>query len=471
MVNEVFIKQLQNILRVDDGIDGDAQRIRQLTWLLFLKIIDDKEMELELFNNRTAIIPEGFRWRDWAANDEGITGDELINFVNNKLFPALRGLSTSDDEFTNFVGSVFQDNYNFAQKGTVLKRVINKINEINFNNQLDRHVIGDIYEKLLNDLQYAGNDGEVYTPRPVTRFIVDMIKPKLGDKILDPACGTGGFLVDSIEYVRRNQVKTAEDESVLKSSIYGIEKKPLPYLLCVTNFLLHDVEAPTTIRRGNILARPMRDIGPSDRVDVIVANPPFSGSEDVGIEQNFPSGFKTKTTGDLFMYAFMRLLKKEGKAGVVMPSSFLSGAGAERNLKEKLIKEFNLHTIVLLKRGVFYKPVTTVILFFNNEGTTKDIWFYDMPLPNGIKQYTKGNPLTHAEFEPIKEWWDNRTENDNAWKVDAKKFEETDYDMHMPNPSKVVVKEFIGKDQLLTEAKTLSNDISKIIDEIQKAFN
>lgn len=469
MVNEQLVKQLQNILRIDDGIDGDAQRIRQLTWLLFLKIIDDKERELELFNSQREIIPEGYRWRDWAADDEGITGDKLLKFVNEDLFPTLSALVSSKDEFSKFVGVIFRDNYNFSVKGTVLRRVINKINEIDFNRTEDMHQIGAIYEKILNDLQYAGNDGEIYTPRPVTRFVTNMLDPKLGEKILDPACGTGGFLVDSIEHIRKNQVKTAEDEAILRGSIHGIEKKPLPHLLCVTNLLLHGIEAPTTINRGNILARPMRDIGASDKVDIIVANPPFSGSEDTGVESNFPNGFKTKTTGDLFMYAFMRLLKPNGRAGVVMPSSFLSGSGVEANLKEKLINEFNLHTIVILKRGVFYKPVMTVILFFDNTKKTDDVWFYDMPLPKDVKQYNKGSKLKLSEFGPISSWWNNRTENENAWRVDAETIKNNGYDMNFSNPSKKA-DDIHDKDILLAEVGQLSGEISELVEKLQKAF-
>ncbi|RLB65372.1 MAG: SAM-dependent DNA methyltransferase, partial [Deltaproteobacteria bacterium] len=295
------IKSIQDIMRKDAGVDGDAQRIGQLVWTFFLKIFDDQEQELELLqDNYTSPIPEKLRWRNWAADAEGITGDELLDFINNDLFKTLKELELNAG--TNgrgiVVRSVFEDAYNYMKNGTLIRQVVNKINEIDFNRSTDRHTFGDIYEQILKDLQSAGNAGEFYTPRAVTQFMVDMVNPQLGEKILDPACGTGGFLTCSIEHVRNTDVKTAEDEQLLQKSVFGVEKKALPHLLCTTNMLLHGIEVPSNIRHDNTLARPLRNYSPKDRVDVVVTNPPFGGTEEDGIEANFPANFRTRETAD-----------------------------------------------------------------------------------------------------------------------------------------------------------------------------
>jgi len=310
------IKTIQDIMRKDAGVDGDAQRISQLVWMLFLKIFEDREKEYELMKeNYLSPIPEKLRWRNWAADPEGITGDDLSNFVNNELFPELKDLSLdSEADPRGFVvRNVFEDSYNYMKSGTLMRQVINKINEIDFNKTDDRFQFGNLYEKILKDLQSAGNAGEFYTPRAVTQFMVDMVNPQLGENMLDPACGTGGFLTATIEHLREQYVKSVDDEKILQQSIHGVEKKPLPHLLCVTNMLLHGIEVPSQIRHDNTLARPLRDYGPKDRVDVIITNPPFGGMEEDGIESNFPATYRTRETADLFLVLIMHLLKDGGR--------------------------------------------------------------------------------------------------------------------------------------------------------------
>lgn len=297
-----LVKSIQNIMRQDAGVDGDAQRISQLCWLFFLKIFDDQEQERELFDAAyTSPIPAGRRWRDWASDSEGVTGEALLNFVNGDLFPTLKGLeiSGSDGERRAVVRGVFEDAYNYMKSGQLLRQVINKIEEINFNDLTQRQHFGDIYEQILNDLQSAGNAGEYYTPRAVTAFMADRIDPKPGEILLDPACGTGGFLTCAMRHMRDRYVKRPEDQSLMKASLRAVEKKQLPHMLCVTNMLLHGIDVPSFVRHDNTLARPYADYGPSDRVDIILTNPPFGGQEESGIENNFPSNFRTRETADL----------------------------------------------------------------------------------------------------------------------------------------------------------------------------
>ncbi|MBA5850267.1 SAM-dependent DNA methyltransferase [Clostridium sp. cel8] len=433
------IKAVQDIMRQDAGVDGDAQRISQLVWMIFLKVFDAKEEEWELMDdNYTPIIPEGLRWRDWAANDEGITGDELLDFVNNKLFKELKEIKL--DESSNpkafIVKAVFEDSYNYMKSGTLMRQVINKLNEIDFTTQKDRHLFNDIYESILRDLQSAGNAGEYYTPRAVTQFMVDMVNPQLGEKVLDFACGTGGFLVCALEHLKK-QVKNIEDEKTLQESILGIEKKPLPYMLGVTNLILHDIDSPK-IKHDNSLTRNVRDYKPIDKVDIIVTNPPFGGIEEDGIQVNFPHQFQTKETADLFMVLLMYLLKDTGRAAIVLPDGFLFGEGVKTTIKEKLLEEFNLHTIVRLPNGVFapYTDINTNLLFFEKGKSTKEIWYFEHPLPKGYKKYTKTKPIRHEEFELEKQWWNNRKENQYAWKVSIEEIKGRNYNLDIKNSNK-----------------------------------
>jgi type I restriction enzyme M protein len=435
-----LIKTIQDIMRKDVGVDGDAQRISQICWLLFLKIFDDKEQEWEITNSRyKSPLPARFRWSQWAKNPEGDTGQELIDFVNNDLFPALKRMATTAgvSPLGRVVGSVFEDAYNYMKSGTLLRQVINTIEEdVDFNSSTDRHLFNDIYEKILADLQSAGNAGEYYTPRAITQFIVNMLNPQLGESILDPACGTGGFLTCSIEHLRK-QVKTPDDNKTLQECINGVEKKPLPHMLAMTNMMLHGIDVPTRILHDNTLSHSFKDYGPKDRVDIILTNPPFGGMEEDGIENNFLAKHKTRETADLFMALIMHLLKHNtGRAAVVLPDGFLFGEGVKTTLKRELLEEFNLHTIVRMPKGVFapYTSINTNILFFEKGGPTKDIWFFEHPYPDGYKSYSRGKPLTIEEFDLEKKWWGGATRKGrkttrDAWKVAAKEIAENNYNL------------------------------------------
>lgn len=440
-----LIKVIQDIMRKDVGVDGDAQRISQMVWLLFLKIFDDKELEWELtVPNYKSPLQKQYRWSEWAKDPEGITGDDLIGFVNNDLFPALKSLATKAGVSSQgkVVGSVFADAYNYMKNGTLLRQVINTIEEdVDFNVQNDRHLFNDIYEKVLSDLQSAGNAGEYYTPRAVTQFMVDMLNPKLGQSILDPACGTGGFLTCAIEHLRK-QVNTSEDQATLQETINGVDKKPLPHMLAITNMMLHGIDVPTRIKHDNTLSRPLKDYGPRDRVDLVITNPPFGGVEEDGIENNFPRKYRTRETADLFLALIMHLLKHDtGKAAVVLPDGFLFGEGVKTTIKRELLEGFDLHTIVRLPKGVFspYTGIATNILFFEKGDPTKTIWFFEHPYPEGYKSYSRSKPLTIEEFGLEKSWWggDNRRgrkANRHAWKVTAKEIKERNYNLDCKNP-------------------------------------
>lgn len=432
------IKSIQDIMRKDTGVDGDAQRISQLVWMFFLKIIDDREEEQELLDDDfESPIPENLRWCNWAKDAEGITGDALNDFVNNELFPKLKELPASSGKQAAVIRNVFEDAYNYMKSGTLMRQVINKINEIDFNSTDDRHTFGDIYEQILKDLQSAGNAGEFYTPRAVTQFMVDIVDPKLEEKVLDPACGTGGFLACAIEHKRSKYEKSAEDREILQNSIHGVEKKALPHLLATTNMILHGIDVPTNVRHTNTLSRPLVDYGPSDRVDVILTNPPFGGMEEDGIENNFPATFRTRETADLFLVLIITLLKEKGRAAVVLPDGTLFGEGIKTRIKEKLLTECNLHTIVRLPNGVFnpYTGIKTNLLFFTKGEPTTDVWFYEHPYPEGYKSYSKTKPMKVEEFEPEKAWWNNREENDQAWKVSFEDIKANNFNLDIKNPN------------------------------------
>ena len=455
----------------DTGTYADVQRMEQLSWLLFLKIIDDSEKEKELVEDKfKSPMPENLRWRNWAGDEEGLTGDKLLMFVNNNLFPTLKELPvTQEASRANVIREMFQDTNNLMTSGTLLRQVINKINAIDFNNSKDRHVFGDIYEKILKDLQSAGNAGEFYTPRAVTRFMVEMIDPKINEKVLDPACGTGGFLTGVIEFVREKYVKTTKDREKLQNLIKGIEKKPLPHMLCLTNMFLHGIEAPTQILRDNTLTRPLRDYGPKDRVDVVLTNPPFGGMEEDGVVNNFPSAFRTKETADLFLLLIIHILKDEGRAAIVLPDGTLFGEGVKTRIKERLLEECNLHTVVRLPNSVFapYTSIKTNLLFFSKGQATKDIWFYEHRLPEGAKAYNKTKPIEIAEFDPIRKWWQKRTESEISWKVSAETIKKNNYNLDVKNPH-VVDLDHGDPDELLAMHKNLLSELSKTRDNLKK---
>jgi len=429
------VKAIQDIMRKDAGVDGDAQRINQLVWMFFLKIFDDRESEKEILeDNYRSPIPEELRWRNWAANAEGITGETLADFVNN-LFKTLKGL-TSPDPRAQLVRHVFEEANNYMKSGTLMRQVINKINEVDFNRKDDLHLFGDIYEQILRDLQSAGNAGEFYTPRAVTKFMVQMVDPQLGERVLDPACGTGGFLTNTIEHVRHNYVHSIEDEQILQNSIKGVEKKQLPYFLSVTNLMLHGIDTPNQISHDNTLARPYRDYQPEDRVDVIVTNPPFGGMEEDGIEKNFPKTYSTRETADLFLVLITHLLREDGRGAIVLPDGTLFGEGIKTRIKEKLLTECNLHTIVRLPNGVFnpYTGIKTNLLFFTKGPKTKEVWYYEHPYPLGVKSYNKTKPIRIEEFEAEKAWWSNRVENERAWRVPFEVIAGNNFNLDIKNP-------------------------------------
>jgi len=455
-------------MRKDAGVDGDAQRLSQLVWMLFLKIFDDQEKERELIDPKyKSSLPMDLRWRNWAADPEGITGDQLLDFINNQLFRALKDLPVARgaDERVLIVREVFVDSYNYMKSGTLIRQVINKINEIDFNKADDRHSFNDLYEHLLKELQSAGNAGEYYTPRPLTRFVVEMVAPKLGEQVLDPACGTGGFLIDTLEYVRKNEVKSQADEKKLQDQIHGVELKPLPHLLSITNMILHGVDTPKNLVRGDMLSRPLREYGPRDRVDVIVANPPFGGAVKDGTEQNFPVEFRTKETADLFLVLFMHLLKPNGRAGIVLPDGSLFGEGAKTAIKKKLLEECNVHTIIRLPQGVFnpYAGVNTNLIFFTKGEPTKEVWYYQLPLPEGMKQYTKNRSITNEEFEPVKQWWNRRKENEHAWKVSITEIRERGYNLDFKNPKGLAAADNKTPQELMGELEAREREIQILL--------
>lgn len=434
-----IVKSIQDIMRQDAGVDGDAQRISQLAWMIFMKIFDDKEKEYEIkYDNYISPIREDLRWRSWAANDEGITGDQLLDFINNDLFKTLKELPYSPGERTPqaIIQEIFSDSYNYMKSGTLIRQIANKIQQIDFNNMEDRHLFNDIYEKILRDLQSAGNAGEYYTPRPVTQFMVDMVDPKLGETVFDPACGTGGFLVCALENMRK-QANDGSEFNIVKNSIKGIEKKPLPHMLCITNLILHDIEIPLVEHDNAFTRRPLRDYNDDDRVDCILTNPPFGGTEEPEVEKNFPQAYRTRETADLFLVLIMKLLKDGGRGAIVLPDGFLFGEGVKTRIKERLTEEFNLHTIVRLPNGVFnpYTGINTNLLFFTKGEPTKEIWYFEHPLPEGYKNYTKTKPVQHEEFNLERNWWKNREENQHAWKVVIQEIKDRNYNLDLSNPN------------------------------------
>lgn len=410
-----IVKRLQDIMRQDPGINGDAQRIEQMVWILFLKVYDAKEEIWEfLQSGYTSIIPESLRWRNWAVDHkdgQALTGERLLNFVNNELFPKLKTIEIDEDTPMNqlIVQRAFEDNNNYMKDGILLRQVINVIDEIQFEAYEDRHAFGEIYETILRSLQSAGNSGEFYTPRAVTDFMVRMIQPKLGESIADFACGTGGFLTSALKALDA-QVKSVQDRELYNSSIYGIEKKALPFLLCATNMLLHDIDKPQIIH-GNSLEKDVRAYKESDRFDVILMNPPYGGTEKEGVKQNFPADLRSSETADLFMSVIMYRLKKNGRCAIILPDGFLFGTdNAKIAIKEKLLSEFNLHTIIRMPHSVFapYTPITTNILFFDKTTPTKETWVYRLDMPDGYKHFSKTKPMLLSHFVPAEEWWNNR---------------------------------------------------------------
>jgi len=431
-----IVKSARNIMRQDTGTGSDELRILQLGWMLFLKIFSDKDKELELMDdNYTSPIPPELHWDEWAGDDEGMTGDELLQFVDRKLFPTLSeiDLSTAKRRAV-LVHEVFTNNYNYMKSGIHLRQVINKLNEIDFNNSKDLHLFGQIYETFLSELQSAGTLGEFYTPRALTQFMTKMANPAHGETVLDPACGTGGFLTAVIEHLKATASTVGEREAI-GHNVRGWEYKPLPYMLANTNLVLHDITTPD-IRFGDSLQRPLREYTRKDRVDVIIANPPFGGVVSNNNENNFPQTYRTKESADLFLILMIHLLKDGGRSAIVLPDGSLTGDGVKQRIRQKLLEDCNLHTIVRLPNSVFqpYASVATNLLFFTKGEPTQDIWYYEHKLPDGYKAYSKTKPIQLAEFETLRAWWANREANEQAWQVDIATIKANGYNLDIKNP-------------------------------------
>lgn len=489
-----IIKSCRDIMRKDKGLSGDLDRLPMLTWVMFLKFLDDMERIREAEANLKGqiympIIEFPYRWRDWAAKEGGITGDELIAFINNDeavrpdgkrdagLFAYLRSLQGMESgDRRDVVATVFRGITNRMINGYLLRDVIDRVDSINFTSSEEIHTLSHLYEVLLKEMRdAAGDSGEFYTPRPVVRFILEVINPKLGEKILDPAAGTGGFLVEAFEHLRKQCHTTEDYEIVQRQSIYGGEAKPLPYLLCQMNLLLHGLEYPQ-VDPGNSLRLPLREIGDKDRVDVIVTNPPFGGEEEPGILSNFPEDKRTSETALLFLQLIMRKLRKSlggqkgGRCGMVVPNGVLFGTGVAARIKEELLESFNLHTVVRLPKGVFapYTSIETNLLFFERDGPTKEIWYYEVPLPEERKQYTKTSPLKFEEFRSFLQWWNDREENELSWKVPVEEIIRNDYNLDIKNPRKANIENYRSPDDILSNIIEKEKMIFDLIEDIQE---
>ena len=410
-----FVKKSQDIMREDAGVNGNAQRIEQMAWILFLKIYDSQEEKWEFYeDDYESIIPDKLRWRNWAVDNKdgkALTGDELLDFVNNKLFPTLKNLEI-DIETENrkkIVKEVFEDNNNYMKDGISLRQLVNVIDDLEFYDYEDKHAFGEIYETILKDLQNQRDSGEFYTPRAVTDFMARMLNPQLGEKIADFACGTGGFLTSVLKVLDEN-VNSNEERELYKNSIFGIEKKALPYMLCATNMLIHDIDNPNIIH-GNSFDRNVRDYTEDEKYDVVIMNPPYGGTEKKIVQSNFPADLKSSETADLFVSVIMYRLKQNGRAGVILPDGFLFGTdNIKVSIKKKLLEEFNLHTIIRLPQDVFapYTNITTNILFFDKTGETKKTWIYRVDMPEGYKHFSKTKPMKFEHFNDTIEWWNDR---------------------------------------------------------------
>lgn len=468
-----LVKSIQDIMRQDTGVDGDAQRISQLCWMFFLKIIDDQDQELELFRDGyRSPIPARLQWRAWAADPEGITGEDLLAFINDDLFPTLKNLASVTPR-ARTVRSVFEDAYNYMKSGQLMRQVVNRINNIDFNNLSERQHFGDIYEQILNDLQSAGNAGEYYTPRAVTAFMAQQIDPRPGEILFDPACGTGGFLTCAIRHMREHYVKRPEDEAALQASLRAVEKKQLPHMLAVTNMLLHGIEDPSFLRHDNTLARPYISWGKDERVDIVLSNPPFGGREEDGIESNFPQHFRTRETADLFLALIIRLLKPGGRAAVVLPDGSLFGEGVKTRLKEHLMAECDLHTIVRLPNSVFrpYASIGTNLLFFEKGAPTQDIWFWEHRVPEGQKAYSMTRPIRLEHLADCAAWWGGpgragRVETERAWRVGAEEVKARGYNLDIKNPH-TVAEDHGDPETLLEDLTAAEAEVAVIRDQLK----
>ena len=492
-----FVKRIRDIMRNDAGINGDAQRIEQIAWMLFLKVYDAKEEDWEISeDDYRSIIPEPCRWRNWAADDRSgtaLTGDKLLEFVNNTLFPVLKGKDIPDPDDKDkvkikgiavdkdtpvkkaIVRTTFEDANQYMKDGVLLRQVLNVIDDLDLGDYEESHAFGEIYESILRELQSAGSAGEFYTPRAVTSFMAKMIQPKIGEQCADFACGTGGFLTSWLKELEP-EVKDTADREKFNTSIYGIEKKQFPYMLCVTNMLLHDIDTPR-VYHDNSLLHEILDYTDEDRFDVILMNPPYGGSEKNEVKANFPTNLASSETADLFMSVIMYRLKKTGRAAVILPDGFLFGTdNAKVAIKTKLFKEFNLHTVIRMPHSVFapYTSITTNILFFDHNGPTKETWFYRLDMPEGYKNFSKTKPMKTEHFAPAVDWWYKREEItlegfDKAKKYTAREIAERNYNIDLcgyPHEEE----EILPPDELIRQYQEkragLNADIDRILAQI-----
>lgn len=476
-----FVKTIRDVMRNDAGINGDAQRIEQIAWMLFLKVYDAKEQDWEINeDDYQSIIPEKFRWCNWAHDDHSkdiMTGDTLLNFVNNELFPTLKNLPVDVDTpiKKSIVKTTFEDANQYMKDGVLLRQVLNIIDSLDLSDYEESHAFGEIYESILKELQSAGSSGEFYTPRAVTDFMAKMIKPQIGEQVADFACGTGGFLTSWLKELSKS-VKTTEDQELYNNSIYGIEKKQFPYMLCITNMLLHDIDLPK-VYHGNSLLKDVLDYTDDDKFDVILMNPPYGGSEKAEVKNHFPDDLASSETADLFMSVIMYRLKKNGRAAVILPDGFLFGTdNAKVAIKTKLLREFNLHTVIRMPHSVFapYTSITTNILFFDNTKHTEDVWFYRLDMPDGYKNFSKTKPMKLEHFSPAIDWWNNREEInidgfDKAKKYTVQEIADRNYNIDLcgyPHEEE----EILPPDELIRQYQekraSLNADIDRILAEI-----
>lgn len=477
-----FVKRIRDIMRNDAGINGDAQRIEQIAWMLFLKVYDSKEQDWGFDDDDyVSIIPEECRWANWAHDDKSgkaATGDTLLDFVNNKLFPTLKNITITNDTpiKKSIVKTTFEDANNYMKDGVLLRQVINVIDELDLGDYEESHAFGEIYESILKELQSAGSSGEFYTPRAVTDFMAKMIKPQIGETMADFACGTGGFITSWLKELEAKTNKKVTDIEEIDNSVYGIEKKQFPYMLCVTNLLLHDIGVPR-VYRDNSLLKDVLDYTEDDSFDVVLMNPPYGGNEKPEIKSHFPADLASSETADLFMSVIMYRLKKNGRAAVILPDGFLFGTdNAKLAIKKKLLKEFNLHTVIRMPHSVFapYTTITTNILFFDNTHPTEETWFYRLDMPDGYKNFSKTKPMKLEHFDPAIEWWDNRQEItidgfDKAKKYTVKELEDKNYNIDLcgyPHEEEEILppKELIQQYQ--EKRASYNADIDRILSQI-----
>lgn len=470
-----IVKNVRNIMRNEDqGISGDAQRLEQLGWMLFLKILDEKDQELELIRDGyRSVIPEKFKWRNWATNPEGITGKELLEFIDDArtgLFVTLKNLqSVAQAARAELVREVFDGVNNYMKSGYAIRKVINQLNQFDFNNSEDRHIFGTIYESILVELRDAGNKGEYYTPRAITKLMTQMTNPRLGEHVLDPAAGTGGFLSAAIDHIRDNQVHSLDDEATLQKSISGWEYKPVAFVLGLTNLILHGLDVPDWHYIDSLKVE-YNSIGPRQQVDVILANPPFGAGIAEGVETNFPKSFRCRESADLFVILMIQMLKPGGRCAIVLPDGCITGDGYKERIREKLLTDCNLHTIVRLPQSTFHPAtVSTNLLFFEKGTPTKEIWYYEHRLPTGQKSYSKTKVIQFDEFAPMMEWWEQREESDVSWRVKVEDLKKG-FDLDVKNPTSLVQERELGIKDCLTEFRKSIGRVEAALAAVEKEY-